>query len=245
MSLTLQFIRIADAFETPSRAVARLSSDEHFRMSRLHKAEDRARFAAVRASLREALGRELGVPPGDIVFETDANGRPGLVGGAALDFNVSHAGQWGMLAYSRNVRVGVDIERLDAVADPRSLWNICLHAEEQRALLMRSFQLAGRGGGAQAAFHWIWSLKEAVFKALGTGLQDGLTALSVDVDAVARAAAAVEGRFDSAFCPGAAGHTIAWRADDPELARGLHGLELRLLPAPAGYCAALAWLPKG
>lgn len=245
MSLVLQFVNIADAFGTPARAAARLSSDEHFRMAAFHKGEDRARFAAVRATLREMLGKELDVAPGDVAFEADRNGRPRLAGGGPLDFNVSHAGQWGVVAHSPDVRVGVDIERLDAVADPPGLWEVSLHVEEQRALLMRRFRLSGRGCTEQDLFHWVWTLKEAALKALGTGLQDNLSKLSVDVEAVALAASAVADQFGDVFVPGTTGHAIAWRADDPALAQALHGLELRLLPAPPGYAAALAWLPKG
>lgn len=245
MSLALQFIRITDASSAPARLASRLSADEHFRLGALHKEEDRARFAVVRATLRDVLGRELGLQPDRVAFEVDAQGRPRLVGGGPPDFNVSHAGHWGLLAYSPDVRVGVDIERLNALAEPRSSWDVCLHAEEQRALLMLSFTLSGHGSRVDEIFHWVWSLKEAIFKALGTGLQDSLTALSVDVDAVARAVTAVEGKFDAAIPSATAGCAIPWRTDDPALAEALRGLELRLLPAPPGYSAALAWLPKG
>ncbi|APD11331.1 hypothetical protein UC34_15565 [Pandoraea vervacti] len=241
----MQFVNVDDGFRNPARVLARLSSDEHLRMARFHKEADRARFAVVRASLRDALGKALAAPPGDVAFEVDANGRPRLAGGGPPDFNVSHAGQWGLLAHSPDVRVGVDIERLDAVADPRILWGVCLHPEEQRAMLMRSLRLAGQGGGTQAVFHWIWALKEAALKALGSGVQDHLTALSLDVDAVASAASAVNGKFHDMFCAAPVGQPIAWRADEPGLAQALHAMELRLLPAPPGYAAALAWLPEG
>ncbi|VVE60396.1 4'-phosphopantetheinyl transferase sfp [Pandoraea captiosa] len=241
----MQFVSVADGFRNPARVLARLSPDEHFRMARFHREADRARFAVMRASLREALGKVLAVPPGDVAFETDANGRPHLAGGGPPDFNVSHAGQWGLLAHSPDVRVGVDIERLDAVGDPRSLWGVCLHPEEQRALLMLSLRLAGQGGGAPAIFHWVWALKEAALKALGSGVQDHLTALSLDVDAVSLAARAVNGKFHDMFSAAPVGQPIAWRSDEPGLARALRAMELRLLPAPPGYAAALAWLPGG
>ncbi|MDR3399458.1 MAG: 4'-phosphopantetheinyl transferase superfamily protein [Pandoraea sp.] len=257
MSLTLQFVRIADTSGASAQAAslldlaARLTPDERARMARLLREDDRARFVTVRSALREALGRELGVPPGSVALETDAHGRPRLAGGGPLDFNVSHAGRWGLLAYARDMQVGVDIERLDAVADPGPLWDVCLHAAEKDALVRLAAPSAGRNTGIpplsplSPLFHRLWCLKEAAFKALGTGLQDGLTLLRLDVAAISRVAADPGTDFDATRPPVVPSSAIAWQADDAGLARALQGLELRLLPAPPGYGAALAWLPRG
>ncbi len=214
-------------------------------MARLLREDDRARFATVRSALRDALGRELGLPPGSIALEVDAHGRPRLAGGGRLDFNVSHAGRWGLLAYAFGMQVGVDIERLDAVADPRAVWDVCLHADEKEGLMGLAAQPTGRNAGMRPLFHWLWCLKESAFKALGTGLQDGLTSLSLDVAALARAVADHGIDFDATRRLSVPPSAIAWHAHDAGLAQALRGLELRPLPAPPGYGAALAWLPRG
>ncbi|VVE03390.1 4'-phosphopantetheinyl transferase sfp [Pandoraea terrigena] len=214
-------------------------------MASLAREDDRARFASVRAALRERLAAELGTAPEEVVFEADAYGRPRLADGGTLDFNVSHAGRWGLLAYSRDVRVGIDIERLDAVAEPSELWDLCLHVDERRALLRWLPGTNRQDIGRQALFHRLWCLKEAAFKSLGTGLQGSLPALCLDVAAVARVVHDAGQAFDPARVPKVPSAAVAWRTGDTGLAQALGGLELRVLPAPPGYGAALAWLPRG
>jgi 4'-phosphopantetheinyl transferase len=81
--------------------------------SRFYRHEaDRVRFAATRLALRTLLGRQLGLAPADVPLTLAAHGKPVLASGA-LQFNVSHAGRYALIAMSECGPVGVDIERID------------------------------------------------------------------------------------------------------------------------------------
>jgi 4'-phosphopantetheinyl transferase len=254
MRATLQFVRIpeSDDSDGSGRAAAifaptdlpapfALSGEELARMARWRREADRLRFAVTRTALREMLGQELGIAPGEVALETGEHGRPKLAGGEGrLDFNESHAGQWGLIACVRGARIGVDVERVDAVADPREFWQACLHPHEQQTLT----RLGGWSGAhAREAFHWLWCAKEAAFKALGTGLQEGLPMLSLDVARLWRQVEAMGGVFDAGRPPVLPDVPLAWHAHDEALIRALAGMTLHLLPAPPGYGAAVALLP--
>jgi len=149
-----------------------LSEDEGVRALRFHKHEDKVRSVATRAALRRLLAARLRRAPNALCFMTNQHGKPRLVAdgvsGAAMAFNVSHAGGFSLIAISRNSAVGVDIERCDAELDTRSLEAQVLSPFE------RELEILARPG-----FFECWVVKEAVLKALGLGVAEHLQSLSV------------------------------------------------------------------
>jgi len=138
----------------------------------------RLTFITSRAAQRLILGRYLGLPPGEVVIARDCahcggdHGRP-YVAGAALDFSVSHAGGWVVVAVVGEGKVGVDIEAVTAARASEDLARQVLGAAEQAEYLM-----VPRDGRA-AAFVRLWARKEAVVKLTGHGLAASLTQLDV------------------------------------------------------------------
>ena len=125
-----------------------------------------------RAPLRDVLGTALGIVPRAVAIVVDASGRPSLDGAhrASLDFNVSHAGDHALIAWAA---VGVDIECCNRATDWRALTReVCAPAE---SAYLDSLPPAERAG----AFMRVWSAKEALLKALGTGIVGGLSAFAV------------------------------------------------------------------
>ncbi|KVL30198.1 4'-phosphopantetheinyl transferase [Burkholderia territorii] len=173
----VQVARIDFDWHVPlaSPAYAALSDAERARAARYLRHEDAVRSAATRAALREVLGAALDVAPKDIVIVVDEAGRPSLDAAhrASLDFNVSHAGDHALIAWTPAGRVGVDIESCNRSTDWRALTReVCASAE---AAYLDSLPLAARAD----AFMRIWSAKEALLKALGTGIVGGLRAFAV------------------------------------------------------------------
>ncbi|KAB0641448.1 4'-phosphopantetheinyl transferase family protein [Burkholderia latens] len=173
----VQVARIDFDWHVPlaSPAYAALSDAERARAARFLRCEDAVRSAATRAALRDVLGAALGTAPKDIVIVVDESGRPSLdpAHRASLDFNVSHAGDHALIAWAAAARVGVDIERCGRTADWRALAaEVCAPAE---AAYLDKLPLAERAD----AFMRVWSAKEALLKALGTGIVGGLRAFAV------------------------------------------------------------------
>ncbi|NML30394.1 4'-phosphopantetheinyl transferase family protein [Paraburkholderia antibiotica] len=202
-----------------------LSDDERARATRYLRHEDTLRHAQTRVILRALLAARTGVPPGELRFEQDATGRPRLGPPSGPrstqpdrwpDFNVSHSGHYALIAIAARRKVGIDIEvaREDknwqaltpAVFAPRDEAQVAALPAERRA----------------AAFYDIWTAKEALLKALGVGIGEGMTWFSVLGD-------------------GARDPHVA--VDDPRARNGhaLMQLDVVWLDVPAGYAGCVAW----
>ncbi|HEM7879808.1 4'-phosphopantetheinyl transferase superfamily protein [Burkholderia contaminans] len=201
-----------------SPAYATLSDDERARAARFMRHEDAVRSAATRAALRDVLGTALGIAPQAVAIVVDASGRPSLDGAhrASLDFNVSHAGDHALLAWAPAGRVGVDIERCNRAADWRALTReVCAPAE---AAYLDSLPPDARAG----AFMRVWCAKEALLKALGTGIVGGLSAFAV--------------------MPPRDGATPATTIVEPAApAAGVAAFDAAWFDAAPGYAACVAW----
>jgi 4'-phosphopantetheinyl transferase len=89
-----------------------LSEDEIARANRFRFEEDRIRWIRARSSLRLILSRYAGDDPSRLCFIYGEHGKPALLPFSNVEFNLSHAGDWAMIAVTRAIPVGVDIERI-------------------------------------------------------------------------------------------------------------------------------------
>jgi len=170
-----------------------LSEEEQARADRFLRAEDRDRYVASHAALRLILGRRLGLPPRDLAFEAEEGGKPRLAGSrrGACRFNLSHSGARALVGLSRRVESGVDVEALRPMPDALRVARGHFAPEEARALA--EVLEAGRA----SVFMGLWTRKEAVVKALGTGLALPLSRFEVSLPpAPARLLASGDPRLD-------------------------------------------------
>jgi 4'-phosphopantetheinyl transferase len=144
---------------------ALLDEDEQALAARFRVAEPRRQFVITRGALRLLLARHLARPARALRFGKGLHGKPfAVVDGAAsgVEFNVSHTAGRGLIAIAR-APVGVDIEFLGREADFCLVAKGVLTAAEQAAL-------GGKAGAERATlFYRLWTQKEALIKAKGTG----------------------------------------------------------------------------
>ncbi|HET7500844.1 MAG TPA: 4'-phosphopantetheinyl transferase superfamily protein [Kofleriaceae bacterium] len=142
-----------------------LDPDERARAARFHFDRDRVAYTAARGALRTLAGRYLGVPPGELVFAYQAKGKPYLdPPHHDLRFNVSHSGDFALLAFTRGSEIGVDVERRRPLDDLLSLARISFSGAEYATL-------CGLPPGHHTdAFFACWSRKEAFIKTTGEGI---------------------------------------------------------------------------
>ncbi len=152
-----------------------LSAAEQQRAARFVIDPPRHSFIRTRAALRNVLGNYLDRPSRDVIFHTGPHGKP-MVAEAGISFNVSHAGEWALIAVTGTHAVGVDIEK---ISPARATGDIAgrFFSSAERDQLARLVDPA-----RAAAFFRIWSRKEAVIKALGEGLSCPLTSFDVSAD---------------------------------------------------------------
>lgn len=141
-----------------------LSVDEMKRAERFVRAEDRNAFVSFRSALRRVLSLETGVVPEELELKCDRLGRPSLghvvADGGRLDFNVSHTGCFLAIVISVTHEVGVDVEKLCHATRTVEIAPAFLTKNEEAML----------HGGSSLDYLRVWTRKEALLKAVGTGL---------------------------------------------------------------------------
>lgn len=126
----------------------------------------RRRYVMCRAATRAVLRDRLDCRNEHLTFGASRYGKPfALLDGkpASISFNVSHSGSHGLVAIAPRGRLGVDIEERTIRYNLDSLIEYVLGPNEQASLSLES------GAGRANLFFKLWTIKEALLKALGTG----------------------------------------------------------------------------
>lgn len=141
-----------------------LSDDERERAARLREDGERTRFIVARGALRAVLGRYTGSAPERVPVRYGAHGKPRLDAPGRLEFNLSHAGEIALLACARDLRVGIDVERVRPLSHMARVARRVMTGEELAAWL------ALPEGDRLTAFFDHWTRMEALAKLAGTGV---------------------------------------------------------------------------
>ena len=141
-----------------------LTPEEKSRAARFHFPRDATHWAACRAALRQILGEEIGMKPVEVPLIFSEFGKPLLAPPFdSIHFNLSHCPDLAIVALGNDGPLGVDIESTSRASELLGCENSFCHPEEIRSLSAdpdaRAVQLLR-----------IWTAKEALLKALGTGL---------------------------------------------------------------------------
>ncbi|MFM8932842.1 MAG: 4'-phosphopantetheinyl transferase family protein [Gemmataceae bacterium] len=153
--------------------------DEHEcqRAQRLRSARARAEFVSGRGLVRLALGKLMDLDPRSVQLSSIGNGKPVLAAESVpplVHFNLAHSHGMGLLALSIHAELGVDIEKIRAVADMDSLARRYFHPNEVAKLRILEEDEARR-----LAFFHAWTRKEAFLKATAAGIGFGLDRVEV------------------------------------------------------------------
>lgn len=159
-------------------AASVLSDEERAQYRRFHFARDARDYAAAHALLRTTLSRYDDRAPERWRFDTDANGKPFLIdeGGFRASFSLSHTRGMVACAVTRDDDVGVDVECVDRDVDTADI-AARFFAPAEAAHLVQLDAEARRD-----RFFDLWTLKEALAKALGIGMALSLNRLAFAVD---------------------------------------------------------------
>ncbi len=153
-----------------------LSDDEKNRADKLKIQEKKDQFIITRSLLRRLLSSNLGKEPQNIIISYLEHGKPIIndkINNKAIEFNVSHSGDYTLIALTLENKIGVDIEEINSNVDHLSLANRFFSDEEKT-------QILSLDEGQQCdAFYRIWARKESFIKATGEGIAFGLDRFSV------------------------------------------------------------------
>jgi 4'-phosphopantetheinyl transferase len=160
------------------RLGALLSPAECSAALRLRFERDRVRFVCRRGAVRLILSGYLGVAPDRLQFRTNVHGKPeleGLAGQTGIRFNVSHSSDLALCAVTFGRRIGIDVEKVRAVADAEFIARLAFSPSEQDTL--SALPVDDR----QLSFLRCWTRKEAFVKACGAGLSFPLQCFDVSL----------------------------------------------------------------
>ncbi len=151
-----------------------LNQDEQQRAARYHFERDRKRFVAARGLLRSIVSSYLNKKAADIAFQYGPQGKPYVVD-TTLQFNVSHSDDHILIGIGHHHPIGVDVEHMTRIVEMADIAARFFTANEAR-------QINALSGDAQRrAFFNVWTRKEALLKAIGSGLSLSLQACEVSV----------------------------------------------------------------
>ena len=151
-----------------------LSEDEILRASKFHFMKDKNRYIKARGVTRTIIGSYLEMDPKDVYFKYSPFGKPSI-NGQHLHFNISHAQQYGLFAFSRTGDIGVDVELVKPEIDFDKLVSRFFSPSEAQVILGLDKNLKAE------YFCKCWTRKESFIKAHGMGLSMPLDCFEVSI----------------------------------------------------------------
>ena len=162
--------------EILSQYLCDLREDEKYRSEQFRRSEDRINFIVSRAVLKRLIASRIAVPVSEIIFKKNKFGKPQLKDYQKLQFNLSHSGKVGVIGFTKNSRIGVDVELMKEDLEFESMAKHHFSAEEYQLLLQQS------GKRLRDYFYRCWTRKEALIKAEGSGISYPLDSFVVSMD---------------------------------------------------------------
>lgn len=129
----------------------------------------------VRDVLRELLGVYTGQPPASIQFELGSHGKPRLPD-RRVSFSVAHTRGLALYAVACKIEVGVDVERIDPARASLVVADAFMSAAATDRLRTCRDDVRAR------EFFRLWTRREALLKARGTGWFDESSATAAEGD---------------------------------------------------------------
>ncbi|KAM6932010.1 L-aminoadipate-semialdehyde dehydrogenase-phosphopantetheinyl transferase [Lycodopsis pacificus] len=171
---------------TPTRsdwlfAARCIQREEKDRIGQFVFAKDAKSAMAGRLLLRKCVCERMGIPWSEIRLERSPRGKPYLAAPLkvspdsgpeppAWSFNVSHQGDYAVLAAEQGVQVGVDIMKTTMPGSSSVPEFFRIMTRQFTAYEWSAIQSGSLEHQQLAAFYRHWALKESFIKAIGTGL---------------------------------------------------------------------------
>ncbi|XP_030008913.1 L-aminoadipate-semialdehyde dehydrogenase-phosphopantetheinyl transferase [Sphaeramia orbicularis] len=158
-----------------------IQPEEKERIGEFVFAKDAKSAMAGRLLLRRFICEKMGIPWSDIRLERSPRGKPYLAAPLRVSsdsgshpqswsFNVSHQGDFAVLAAEQGMQVGVDIMKTTMPGSSSVPEFFRIMTRQFTDYEWSFIQSAGSEHQQLAAFYRHWTLKESFIKAIGTGL---------------------------------------------------------------------------
>ncbi|WP_034328790.1 4'-phosphopantetheinyl transferase family protein [Alkaliphilus transvaalensis] len=152
-----------------NQLMERISQEKRIRIKKFYHLMDLKRSLIADILVRCEIRKKVGLLNQAINFEVNSYGKPYLKGIDDFYFNISHAGDWVVIACD-HATLGVDIEEIKPV--DLAIAKRFFSNEEYKDLI------AIEKASQLDYFYKLWALKESFIKAVGRGLSIPLDAFS-------------------------------------------------------------------
>jgi 4'-phosphopantetheinyl transferase len=156
-----------------------LTKEEQARADKYVTGKKSREFIITRSALRNILGHVLNEDPRRFEFTYTGQGMPALSPATPnqnISFNVSHSFDMSLIAITLEQPVGIDVEKVRGDIDYEKLALRYFSDNEYKAIMKYDDEQRVH------AFFATWTRKEAIVKAMGTGIASGLKSFDVSVD---------------------------------------------------------------
>lgn len=172
-SIHIWGVRVPDMLDRINTLQEMLSVREREKAARFHRESDRRSSIVARGALRLLLAGYTGIPSSEIEFDYCDNGKPHIAG-STVEFNVSHSGEWVVLAFGRDRAIGVDVEQIKRTMDVKAI--------SARYYSPHELDWVETAEDPYTVFFQLWARKEAYVKACGSTLFSELKRVSVPLE---------------------------------------------------------------
>ena len=156
-----------------------ITEEEYYLCLKFYKTKDKIRSFISKFLLKKLISNYLNLSPNLIFFRYNEYSKPFIVNNInllSLQFNISHAGEYIVFAFTKSSNIGIDIELYDKEIDKKSLVNAVFSEQEilQWENLSEDEKLY--------SFYHVWSCKEALLKGIGVGLSFSPNNITVNIN---------------------------------------------------------------
>ena len=148
-----------------------LNKDDKLKAGKVRDSEDKITMLTCYTMLRMIISKRLNINPIDISFVTGTNGKP-KIKDDSLFFNISHTRDSFAFALSEHFCIGVDLEALNKNLNFEPVIKRFFSKKECEFILESKRSSRNR-------FFLLWTRKEALLKAIGTGIVSHLSHIEV------------------------------------------------------------------
>lgn len=137
----------------------------------------REKYILTRGVLKENIALLTDQAPIEVVVKEGVWGKPLVKTKNKLEFNMAQSDDKLVMAFALNDSVGIDVEKIKAPVNPNVAKNFMSQSEYDTFMHLNEIERT-------AYFYQIWTLKESIVKAYGSGLQKSLSVFTLKQDAI-------------------------------------------------------------
>lgn len=170
------YFRISEKKNKLSMYAGMLMPDEIEKSRRFYFERDKVSYIICRGVLRVLVSSYININPEEVEFKYNSFGKPELISSQnelGIKFNLSHSGDFCLIALTNDREIGVDIERISYINNCISIAQNFFSDSEN--LLLESVS----DDEKLDLFYNLWTHKEALVKASGMGLTFGMDHWSI------------------------------------------------------------------